>query len=117
MTTQEIATKMVAYNREHNYEACYDELYADGAISIENWEPRPEVYTGLAAIKEKSVKWVATVQEIHSTSCSEPLVADNSFAITFTMDITYKEMGRMRMTEMAIYKVKDGKVVAEEFFG
>ena len=117
MTTQEIAAKMVAYNREHNYGACYDELYDDGAISTENWGPQPEVYTGLVAIKEKSAKWMASVQEIHSTSCSEPLVADNSFAITFTMDVTYKEMGRLSMTELAIYKVKEGKVVAEEFIG
>lgn len=117
MTTQEIAAKMVAYNREHNYEACYEELYADEATSTENWGPQPEVYTGLAAIKEKSAKWMASVQEIHSMSCSEPLVADNSFAITFTMDVTYKEMGRMGMTELAIYRVKDGKIVAEEFMG
>ncbi len=117
MTTQDIADKMVAYNREHNYKACYDELYAEEATSTENWGPQPEVYTGLTAIKEKSAKWMESVQEIHNTSCSEPLVSDNSFAITFTMDVTYKEMGRISMTELAIYKVKDGKVVAEEFIG
>lgn len=117
MTTQEIADKMVAYNRGDNYTACYDELYAEEATSTENWGPQPEVYTSLTAIREKSAKWMETVQEIHSMSCSEALVADNSFAITFTMDITYKEMGRINATELAIYKVKDGKVVAEEFIG
>lgn len=117
MTTQAIADKMVAYNREHNYAACYDELYAEDAISTENWTPVPDVHRGLAAIRAKSAGWMETVTEIHSTSCSEPLVADQSFAITYTMDITYKEMGRISATELAIYKVKDGKVGSEEFIG
>jgi hypothetical protein len=117
MTTQEIANALVKYNREHNEGAAYNELYDENAVSTENWGPTPDVYTGLQAIREKSAKWFEGVAEIHSTSCSEPLVADNSFAITYTMDITYKEMGRISMTELAVYKVKDGKIVSEEFMG
>ena len=47
---------------------------------------------------------------MHETTCSEPLVADNSFAVTFFMDITYKEGGRQKMTELAVYTVKTAKL-------
>jgi hypothetical protein len=31
------------------------------------------------------------------------------------MDVTYKEAGRMGMSEVAVYEVKDGKIIAEQF--
>lgn len=115
MTTQEIANRLVALNRENNHTAAYSELYSENVVSIENWGPEPERYEGLAAIGKKGEVWMADVVEIHEVICSEPLVSDSSFAVTFTMDITYKSMGRSKMTELAIYTVKDGKIVKEEF--
>ena len=115
MTTQEIADKVVALNRTGDYATIYQELYSADAVSIENWDGKAERYEGLEAIGKKGEVWMADVVEMHETSCSEPLVADSSFAITFTMDITYKSMGRVKMTEMAVYTVKDGKIVKEEF--
>lgn len=115
MTTQEIADKVVALNRAGDYETIYKELYAEDAVSIENWGPEPERHEGLEAIRNKAAKWAESVAEIHSVSCSEPLVAGSSFAVTFSMDITYKEMGHISATELAVYTVKDGKIVKEEF--
>jgi SnoaL-like domain len=117
MTTKEIADRLVALNRANDHLTAYRELYAPNVVSIENWGPTPDRYEGMEAIAKKGETWMATVAEMHSMSCSEPLVADNSFAVTFTMDITYKEMGRINATEMAIYKVADGKIVSEEFIG
>jgi hypothetical protein len=117
MTTQEIANRLVALNRENDHTAAYTELYSDAAVSIENWGPAPERYEGLEAIHAKAAQWMESVAEIHSVSCSEPLVADSSFAVTFSMDVSYKTMGRHNMTELAIYKVNEGKIVSEEFIG
>ncbi len=115
MTTQEIAKRLVELNRMHDTWAVYSELYASDAVSVEKWGPEPDVYQGIDAIREKAKKWEADVVEMHSLSCSEPLVSDSSFAVTFTMDITYKSRGREKMTEIALYTVKDGKIVREEF--
>ncbi len=115
MTVQEIADRVVALNRAGDHETIYKELYAPDAVSIENWGPEPERYEGLEAIGKKGDVWTADVVEMHETSCSEPLVADSSFAVTFYMDITYKSQGRVKMTELAVYTVKDGKIVKEEF--
>jgi hypothetical protein len=32
------------------------------------------------------------------------------------MDVTMKGMGRMKMDEVAVYEVKNGKIVKEQFF-
>jgi limonene-1,2-epoxide hydrolase len=32
------------------------------------------------------------------------------------MDVTIKGQGRMKMDEVAVYEVKDGKIVLEHFF-
>lgn len=115
MTIVEISKRLVELNKVNDMETIFGELYSPDAISVENWGPTPEVYTGLAAIHEKGVKWQEDVVEMHSVTCSEPLVADSSFAVTFAMDITYKSMGRISATELAVYTVKDGKIVKEEF--
>jgi hypothetical protein len=115
MITQEIANRLVELNRVNDMETLFGELYSPDAVSIENWGPNPEVYTGMPAILEKGAKWQEDVAEMHSVTCSEPLVSDSSFAVTFTMDVTYKSRGREKMTEMALYTVKDDKIVKEEF--
>jgi len=56
------------------------------------------------------------VEEFHSITVSEPIVADDYFAVTYMMDITYKGAPRNTETELAVYKVADGKIVREEFF-
>jgi len=93
-------------------------LYAKDAVSIEAYAtPAFEKETkGLDAIIEKAHKWEAMVQEMHNLTVSDPLLAANSFACTMRMDITMKEQGRMDMTELCVYNVKDGKIVSEEFF-
>ena len=46
---------------------------------------------GLNKIVEKGHKFKAMVETMHSLSISEPLMADNSFALTMQMDVTMKE--------------------------
>ncbi len=117
MTIQEIAARVVELNRQGDHETVYRELYTPDAVSIENWAGQAERYEGLAAIGEKGAKWMESVAEMHEVVVGEPIISDSSFAMTFSMDITYKDpaMGRQKMTELEIYTVKDGKIVEEEF--
>jgi len=55
------------------------------------------------------------VEARHSLEVSEPVVAGNSFACTMHMDVTMKEKGRMDMTELCVYELKDGKIISEQF--
>ena len=46
-----------------------------------------------------------------------PIVGENQFAVEYDFETTFKPAGqRSRMIEMALYTVKDGKIVREEFF-
>ena len=118
MTTQEIAARLVVLCRQGQYETAQKELYGKDAISIEPYAtPAFEKETkGLDAIIEKGHKFEAMVQETHKLEVSEPLVATNSFACTLHMDITMKEKGRMNMSELCVYEVKDGKIISETFY-
>jgi hypothetical protein len=117
MKTEEIAKRLVALCREQKWEAAQKELYAADAISIEPYETPAfaKETKGLPAIIEKGHKFNAMVEKMHSLTVSEPVVAANSLAFVMSMDVTMKGQGRMQMSELCVYDVKDGKIVSEQF--
>ncbi len=118
MDTRQIANRLIELCKKADFETAQIELFANDARSIEPYAtPEFDKETvGLEAIKIKGQKFEGMVDEIHSITLSEPLIAANSFAITMGMDMTMKEKGRMNMTELCVYQIKDGKIISEEFF-
>ena len=93
-------------------------MFAEDAITVEHY-PTTEFEKetkGPAAILEKSKKFEAMVEKWYSLTVSEPLLATNSFALTINMDVTKKGQERMNMTELCVYKVKDGKIAEKSFY-
>ena len=117
MTTKEIAARLVALCREGKFEEAQKELYADNAFSIEPYTTPdfPQETKGLPAILEKGRRFMAMVEITHKLEVSEPVVAGSSFACVMRLDITMKGKGRMDMSELCVYDVKDGKIVSEAF--
>jgi len=117
MTTQEIADRLVEYCRKGAWETAQKELFANDAVSIEpHATPAFEKETkGLQAIIEKGHKFDSMVEQVHSIDTSEPLVAGNAIALILTMDVTMKDRPRETWKELCVYKVKDGKIISEEF--
>lgn len=117
MKTEEVAQRLVALCREVKWEQAQKELYADNAVSIEpHATPMFQKETlGLPAILEKGKKFAGMIERVHSTNVSDPIVAGSSFACTLQLDVTMKGQGRMNMSELCVYDVKDGKIVAEQF--
>jgi ketosteroid isomerase-like protein len=118
MTTAEVANRLVELCRKGEFENAQKDLFADDAVSIEphGTPDFAQETKGLDAIIEKGKKWSEMVEEMHGGEVSEPLLADNSFALTMNMDMTMKGGKRMNMKELCIYHVKDGKIVSEQFF-
>ncbi len=118
MNTNEIAARLVELCRNMDFDTAQKELFSPDAVSIELQDsPAFQKETkGLEAIAAKAAKWNQMVQEMHSISISTPLVVKDSFACTLQMDLTMKEGGRMEMSELCVYQVKDGKIITEEFF-
>jgi len=117
MTTQDIANRLYELCKAGQYEQAQVELYAEDAVSIEPvGAPGPQSVKGRDEIVKKGEQFRDSIEAVHSASASEPIVAGNHFALTITIDATFKGMGRNLMEEVAVYEVKDGKVVKEQFF-
>ena len=118
MTTKEIARKLKKLCDKGEFETAQKELFAKNAVSIEPSasEAFEKETHGLDAILTKAKKWNEMVSENHALEISEPMVAGNSFALTMRIDVTLKGKGRMDMTELCVYHVKDGKIISEQFF-
>ena len=117
MTTEEIAQRLVALCRQGNVETAQRELYATDAISLEPYGTAAfaKETKGLNAIIEKGHKFTSMIEQVHSISVSDPLVAGNSFACAMQLDVTIKGHGRMSLNELCIYEVRDGKIISEQF--
>jgi hypothetical protein len=67
-------------------------------------------------VKAKGEWWMAN-HEIHSASLTGPWPHDDRFIVGFQYDVTNKPSGqRMKMDEVGLYQVRNGKIVREEFF-
>ena len=117
MTTKEVADKLVKICRSGKIEDAQNELFAQDAVSIEpNDSMGPRETKGLDAIKKKGEMFNSMLEEFHGATISEPIVAGNCFSIAWDMDAKMKGQERMMMSEICVYKVKDGKIISEEFF-
>ncbi|RDZ27492.1 nuclear transport factor 2 family protein [Lysobacter silvisoli] len=118
MNTEQVAQRLVELCRKGEFDQAQNELYADDAASIEPKgaaEGMGDAY-GMDAIREKGRKFAESIEAYHGFSVSEPLIAENWFSVTMGMDVTMKGMGRIDMNEICVYRVKDGKIVHEQFF-
>lgn len=118
MTIAQIATRLADYCRKEQFTEALEELYADNAVSIEQFEfPGFDKETkGLKAMLEKDRKFSALVESRHGTTVSEPLIAGNSFCFVLTMDMKMKGRSREKLIELCVYTVAEGKIVSEQFF-
>jgi len=118
MTTQEVANKWKEYCTTGKWEQAQSELYAEDAVSLEmeGAQGFPTRVEGREAIMAKSVQWNDMVEEFYGVEIEGPIVAGNHFTATMKMDIKMKGQERNKDEEVALFQVKDGKIVKEQFF-
>ena len=117
MTTKDVANRFNELAQTGQWQQIQDELFADNAVSIEPEHSQGmRSVQGIESIREKGKQFGEMVEEMHGCFSKEPQVAGNHFAVAMGMDVTMKGQGRMKMDEIAVYEVKDGKIVKEQFF-
>jgi hypothetical protein len=117
MTIQEVADRFFQLSQEGKWNEIQNELFAQNAQSIEPPTAQGlQSVQGLDAIKKKGEAWNNMVEQMHGGYANKPQVAGNHFTVTMGMDVTLKGAGRTQMDEVAVYEVKDGKIVKEQFF-
>jgi ketosteroid isomerase-like protein len=117
-STAAVAQELVALCREGRNLEAITKLYSPRIVSVESsGSPEmPAEMSGLDAIRGKHEWWDAN-NEVHSVQVNGPFLGENQFAVQFSFDATFKPTGqRQSMTEMALYTVRDGKIVREEFY-
>ncbi|MEO6025124.1 MAG: nuclear transport factor 2 family protein [Burkholderiales bacterium] len=118
MNTMEIAKQLVELCRQGKNTEALDTLFADDVVSVEAvaMPGGQQEANGLAAVRGKGDWWRAN-HEIHSASVTGPWPHGDRFIVGFQYDVTNKPSGkRMKMDEVGLYSVHNGKIVREEFF-
>ena len=117
--TAAVAEELVSFCKAGRNIDAINTLYSPDIVSIESMgnEQMPREMKGLDAIRGKNQWWLEN-NEIHSSRVEGPFIGDDDkFAVYYNYDVTFKLNGkRNNMEEMALYTVKDGKVVREQFF-
>jgi limonene-1,2-epoxide hydrolase len=116
MTTQEVADRLYQLAQQGNFDQIQEELYDENVKSIEPAHSNWQNVQGLDKVKEKAKQWQDMTEEMHGGYTNRPQVAGNFFTCIMGMDVTIRGQGRMKMDEVAVYEVKDGKIVLEHFF-
>ena len=118
-TTAEVADELVSLCRAGRMLDAINNFYSPEIVSVESMgnEQMPATMKGLDAIMEKN-KWWTENNTVNSAVIEGPFLADgDKFAVHYNFDLTAKQTGkRNEMEEMALYTVKDGKIVHEHFF-
>ena len=116
-TIQEVAARFNELAQQEKWFEIQDELFADNVRSI---DPENSPYFGYAegkaSVRKKGMDWVAKIKEGHEVSTTHPVIAGNHFAVGRSFDITTEDFGRIKIEEIMLYEVKDGKIVLEQFF-
>jgi ketosteroid isomerase-like protein len=117
-STATVAQELVALCREGRNLDAVNKLYSPKIVSTEpiGDETMPAEISGIEAIRQKH-QWWEENNLVHSMEVNGPFLGNDQFAVQYTFDTTFKPTGeRSQMTEMALYTVKDGKIVRERFF-
>ncbi len=91
----------------------FEELYDEDVVMQENTEPE---YRGKAFNRKREQEFYASVEAFHSGQVLASAVnGDVSFS-EWTMELTLKGAGRIKLDQVAVRRWKNGKVVHERFY-
>jgi hypothetical protein len=120
-STMAVARRLVELCRQNKPVQAVDELYGPDIVSVEAVaNPQmPQRMQGIAAVRGKAEWWLAN-HEVHKAEADGPWPHGDRFIVRFRYDVTAKAGPmagqRMQLDEAALYTVRGGKVVHEEFF-
>lgn len=121
MDAKQVGQKLVELCRAGKNMEAIDKLYGKDIVSIDVMgnEQMPREMKGIDQVRGKNDWWIKN-NEVHKVSAEGPFPNQDKFAVKFHYEVTPKsgpmKGKKMKMDEVAVYTVKDGKIVREEFF-
>ncbi len=116
MSTSEIAQRLVTLCRQGQFTQAVEELFADDAVSMEPEAANVPKLEGKAAILQFGEQYDAMIEAHYGSEVSEPVVSSDFFSVMMSQDVKFKGRERSKEDEICVYEVKDGKIVAQQFF-
>jgi hypothetical protein len=118
MNTTEIAQTFTDLCRAGKFEEAGKRYWSENIVSVEP----PEVGGAMARMQgrkalEDKGRWWSENNQVHSAKVEGPFVNGDEFALRFEFEVTPKGKSRTTMKEIGLYKVRDGRVVEERFYG
>ncbi|HEX2833832.1 MAG TPA: nuclear transport factor 2 family protein [Thermoanaerobaculia bacterium] len=121
MDTKKVGDRLVELCREGRNLDAIEELYSPDIASVEAMDDgtMPREMNGIDAIRGKNQWWLNN-HEVHAATVEGPYPNGDRFTVKYHYEVTPKEGpmagNRYAMDEVALYTVKDGRIVREEFF-
>ncbi|MET0605098.1 MAG: nuclear transport factor 2 family protein [Beijerinckiaceae bacterium] len=116
MAIKDLADEFVALLKSNKSEEAAARYNADDIVSYEAADGPMAVCRGKDEVKKKGDWWYEN-HEFHGGDVAGPYVNGDQFAVRFSFDVTNRQSGeRIKMDEVGIYTVRDGKIVEERFF-
>ncbi len=91
----------------------FEQYYADDVVMQENSE---EPRKGKEVNRKFEQQFFENVEEFHGAKLLASAVSGDTSFSEWEFDITFKQGGRVKMSEVAVRKWKDGKVAFERFY-
>jgi hypothetical protein len=120
-STMDVANKLVAFCKAGKNLEAVETLYWPNVESSEvhGMPEFPQHMKGIDAVRKKDQWWLDN-HTIHGGDAMGPWPHGDRFIVHFKYDVTAKTGPmagkRMQMDEAALYTVRDGRIVKEEFF-
>jgi ketosteroid isomerase-like protein len=118
MTTKDIGQKLVDLCKAGKNTEAVKSLYANDIVSREAGAPAGQSAEskGIDSCLQRNKEW-AQAHEVNKATIEGPFPNGDKFAVTFDYDLTRKaDKQHLHMKEVALYTVKNDKIVREEFF-
>ena len=117
LTTEEVAARFNELAQQEKWFEIQEEFFAENVKSIDPVNsPYMGYAEGKAAVRKKGEDFVKKIEAFHGAFTTQPVVGGNHFSVGRSMDITVQGFGRIKMDEIMLYEVKDGKIILEQFF-
>ena len=91
----------------------FEEMYAEDVVLQENTDPE---FKGKDVNRKREEEFLASVEAWHGGQVLASAISGDVSFSEWTMDLTLKGAGRIKMAQVAVRRWKDGKIVHERFY-
>jgi hypothetical protein len=117
LTIQEIVARYEELAKKEKWLEIQDEFFAGNVTST---DPKHSLYFGYAegkaAVRKKGDDFIKKITDFHGAYTTPAIIGGSHFAVGRGVDITVEGFGRIKIDQIMLYEVKDGKIISEQFF-